>query len=163
MVVYAGQRIRAGDIPYTYWKQKTGVESVTSSAVLQNDDDLFVDLEVGTYRVQINLTAGGATAGDIRVAWTNTGTMSLVGRICHGPAASAADTDDTNARMTALAIGSNAIYGTGATSAGIYEDLTIEVTVAGRLQMQWAQGTSSGTATTLSGSSRMFVTKVEDI
>jgi hypothetical protein len=34
------------------------------------------------------------------------------------------------------------------------------VTVAGRLNMQFGQGTANATASTLSGASRMFVTQV---
>jgi hypothetical protein len=37
----------------------------------------------------------------------------------------------------------------------------IEVTVAGNLTMQWAQGTSNAAATTLSSSSRTIITLVE--
>lgn len=161
----AGDLVRAVDIPVTEYINKSGSESVTSSTVLQSDDHLTTSLAVGQWRIQTYLTATGAAAGDIRVAWTNTGTMSATGRACFGPGS--ANTDVTGAannahRDTANTLTANVIYGTdGSNSSAINEDLLIDVTVAGTLTLQWAQGTSSGTATTLSTSSRMYITPVE--
>lgn len=162
----AGDLVRAVDIPVTEYINKSGSESVTSSTVLQSDDHLTTSLAVGQWRIQIYLTAtGAASPGDIRVAWTNTGTMTAIARSCFGPGS--ANTDVTGAannahRDTAQTFTANVIYGTdGTNSSAIHEDLLIDVTVAGTITLQWAQGTSSGTATTLSTSSRMYITPVE--
>lgn len=163
----AGQIVKASDIPSVRYESKAAAESVTSSTTVQSDDDLSVSLAEGVWRVTAILTATGAAVGDLRVSWTNTGTMTAIGRACHGPGQATTDAagNANNAtRMVATALGNAMIYGTdGTSSSAIVEDLLIEVTAEGVLTMQWAQGTSSGTSTTLSTSSRMFVTPVTAI
>lgn len=159
----AGEFIDADDINkgFTYVIQKAASESVTSSTTLQDDDDLMATLPVGSYEVRVVLTATGGTAGDIKTSWTNTGTMTAV-RSCLGPNLSTSTTDDGGILCKAVTLGSVVSYGLTSGNHLILEQLYIEVTVEGTLQLQWAQNASSGTSTTLSGSSRMFITQVED-
>jgi hypothetical protein len=166
-VPLAGQVVKASDIPSIAWDNKAAAESVTNSTTLQNDDDFSIALPVGTWRITAILTVSGAAAGDVRVAWTNTGTMSAVGRSCIGPGQATTDAagNANNAtRMVATTLTAQMIYGTdGTSSSAIIEELVLEVTAEGVLTMQWAQGTSSGTSTTLSTSCRFFRTPLAAI
>jgi hypothetical protein len=158
----AGDLVRAVDIPTVTYINKSAAESVTSSTTLQNDDHLTETLPVGVWRVTAILTVGGATAGDVKTAWTNTGTMTAIARSGWGPAVSNAAGTDTTMHARASTLTASFVYGTEpGTSAAVLEELLLDVTVEGVLTLQWAQNTSSGTATTLSTSSRMFLTPVE--
>lgn len=165
----AGQVVKASDIPSITYDHKAAAESVTSSTTLQNDDDLSVTLPVGAWRVTAILTvsATSATNGDLRTAWTNTGTMSTIGRSCFGPGAATTDAagNANNAtRMVATTLTANMSYGIdGTSSSAIIEELLIEVTAEGVLTLQWAQQTSSATSTTLSTSCRIFLTPLTAI
>lgn len=163
-MVLAGEFVDENDINDRVMKyiSKAASETVTSSTALQNDDDLFATLTPGVWRIELRLTATGVSGGDLAVAWSNTGTMTAVGRTCHGPGETTADTDDGTAGMTGRALTSTVAYGITAVAAGVMEDLLIEVTATGVLQLRWAQATSNVTGTTLSASSRMFITKVEE-
>jgi hypothetical protein len=158
----AGDIIDVGDFIVPKFIHKAASESVTSSTTLQDDDDLTVDLPVGTWRVQVWLTATGATGGDIKVSWTNTGTMSVIGRSCLGPNLSTTSNLDGGILLSATTFGASVEYGLSSANHAINEDLLIDVSVAGSIQMRWAQVASSGTATTLSTSSRMYITQVEE-
>lgn len=157
----AGDLVRASDIPTVTYLSKSASESVTSSTTLQDDDHLFTTLAVGTYWVDLVLTATGG-AGDIKTAWTNTGTMSVIGRSVLGPTVSSADVSNGSMNSRGVTFTSNQSFATdGTNSSAIYERLLVDVTVEGTIQLQWAQATSSGTATQLSTSSRMLITPVE--
>jgi hypothetical protein len=161
-MVLAGKLARAADVNVPTYISKSGSESVTSSTTLQNDDHLTVTLPVGVWRITAILTVAGATAGDVKTAWTNTGTITAIGRSGWGPAASNAAGTDTTMHARASTLTASFVYGCEpGTSAAILEELLLDVTVEGVLTLQWAQNASSGTATTLSTSSRMFITKVE--
>jgi hypothetical protein len=158
----AGEIVDAADSIVGKFIRKQATESVTSSTTMQDDDDLLAELPVGIWRVQIWLTATGATGGDIKTTWTNTGTMSIIGRSCLGPNVSTTSNLDGGILLGGFAFTSTVNYGLSAANHAIYEDLLIEVSVAGEIQLQWAQVASSGTSTTLSTSSRMYITQVEE-
>lgn len=165
-MVLAGEKVRASDIRTVRVISKAGTESVTSSTTLQDDDDLVVALEAGkSYRVTLILTvsSGGAEAADIKVAWSFTGTATKAVRSLFGPETAMTDATATLMRWSATALTSSVTYGIDAGAAtAIVEDVVLEdLTVAGTLQLQWAQNSSSGTATTLSNSSRIIVEQVD--
>jgi hypothetical protein len=161
-MVLAGKLARAADVNVPSYISKSGSESVTSSTTLQDDDHFTVTLPVGTYWIELVLTATGAAAGDIKTAWTNTGTTTVIGRSVLGPTVGAADVSAASMNSRGVTFTSNQSFGTdGTNSSHIHEWLLIDVTVEGVLTLQWAQAASSGTATTLSTSSRMLITKVE--
>lgn len=158
----AGEIVDVSDIIVTKFIRKASTESVTSSTTMQDDDDLFVDLPVGLWRIELWLTATGATGGDIKTTWTTTGTMTAVGRSCLGPNISTTSNLDGGILLGGFALTSTVNYGLSAANHAIHEDLLIDVSVTGTLQLQWAQVASSGTSTTLSTSSRMFISQVEE-
>lgn len=142
---------------------KGTTESVTSSTTLQDDDELKLTLPVGTWLIRTELTVGGATAGDIKIAYSTTGTMTHLGvRNYYGAATSTSNTGDTTVRAN----GGNAIttgvpYGTdGSNRSAIRESFVLDVTVSGDLTVQWAQNSSSATATQVFAGSYMTATQV---
>lgn len=164
MTVLAGQRIRASDFLRRRYIRKGTTESVTSSTTVQDDDHLLVALPVGTWEVEAFLAPTGVTGGDCRVVWSNTGTMTFLGRFCRGPGAGATDILDGTFTGNTRAITSEIVYGTSSTSTqiAVYERILVEVTATGTLQLRWAQGTSSGTATVMNGSSQLIITPIDE-
>lgn len=141
---------------------KGSAESVTSSTTIQDDNDMQVTLGVGTYRVEAFISATGAAAGDLKLQWNFAGTASATYRSCVGPAVGSTDaTSSALFRSSSHTLANAVTYGTdGTNTTAISEDLLLVVTVGGLLKMQWAQNTSSATSTTLTVSTRMFVTRV---
>jgi hypothetical protein len=165
-MVLAGAKARASDIKPVNAKSKAATETVTASTTFQDDDDLFIELEAEkSYRVQLFLTvsSGGDEAADIKVTYTFDGTATKSSRTILGPALGATSAIDTTVRLSATGLTSSAAYGIDAGLAvAIIEDLLLEdLTVAGTLQMQWAQSTSNATGTTLSNTSRIYWQEVD--
>ena len=164
----AGEPVRASHITNATTRrvQKTAPETVTSSTTVQNDDHFVFALPVGLWRIELFLHVfGHATAGDIRTRWTNTGTMTARGRSVRGPASTITDVRDGNMNSSAPAtqFSDEVVCGCDATTRGVVtEDIEVEVTVAGTLTFQWAQGTSSTTGTTVDTDSRAYLTQLED-
>lgn len=164
----AGETILAEDIQIPGLIIKSAAESVTSSTTLQNDDDFNVDLAVGLWRIELMAFVSGlssTTLGGISSAWTNTGTMNNLGRACFGLGFGSSDMSTTaggnQIRSSAHSLATGVGYGgIGGSTMVVHEDLTLEVTVAGTLQWQWAQRVSSGTATNVNTGSKMYVTQV---
>jgi len=139
---------------------KTATETVTSSTTLQDDNHLDLALQPGTYRIRAVLRAAGASGGDVKIAWTFSGTLTRSNRTSSGPVLSTTTVADTTVRATTVALGTAVPYGTDGTNGSlIEEDLLLTVTVAGNLQLQWAQNASSGTATELTAECRMYAQK----
>ena len=148
----AGEFVDAADTNAlnTYYAIKAGDESVTSSVTFQNDDDLFADLSVGIWRVELDVGVTGATAGDVKTQWTTSGTITCLQRVVIGPSSGMTDANTGAAgRIQAgFGFGTQPAYGTdGSQQSYISERLIVDCDVVGRLQFQWAQNASSGTAT----------------
>lgn len=163
MTFSAGQKVTAALLNAIVTRQfiaKASAEAVTSSTVLQDDNDFQVTLDPGTYLVQAYIVASAAEAGDLKTAWTHSGTMTVI-RYCAGPAEASTDRQSTlmvhqaASETTAIPYG---IDGTGTTL--VRETLYVTCTATGTLKLQWAQNTSSATATTLTTSSTLFSEKV---
>lgn len=160
----AGQIVRASDIRTAQVKSKAAAESVTSSTTLQNDDDLSVPLEVGkSYSVWAFLAVSGATAGDVKTAWSISATVTKSSRSVLGPQTGTTDVTNTAMRAARHGVATAVPFGLdGSAEALIVEQLTIEdVTAAGVAQLQWAQNASSGTATTLNTTSRIVWEQID--
>lgn len=160
-----------GAVSGTLVKHKPSTESVTSSTTLQNDDDLFIDLTPGMWRIELFAHAACTVAADtvdILSAWSNTGTMTSWARSCMGPGPSSVNTYGDSAaagsgimHFNGHALGSSILYGiTDDGSSIIHEDLLLEVAAAGRLQWKWAQNASNATPVTVSAAGRIYVTRM---
>jgi len=172
MPVLAGDDVLASDIWRTRYVYKSASEAVTSSTVLQNDNELFIALPLGQFRVETFLSVTGqnsTTLGGISMAWTNTGTMTGLTRACMGPAFGAiaqttANLGADSSRWTTHGLTTPVAYGgLGTATAIVHEDLLVDVTIAGTLTLQWAQRASTGTATNVGVGSRLMVTQVEAV
>ena len=134
---------------------KQSDESVTSSITLQNDDELLVALDANTfYTFEALLGYTGAAAGDLKVAFTvPAGAAILVqGWGFDTPFAVTPVLTAANGSGTALNFGCNGT--TVPVSAKIQGAITTAAT-AGNLQLQFAQVSSNGTATTMKAGSRL--------
>lgn len=164
-MVLAGNKVRASDIVTPKVRSKSATESIVNNTI-QDDNDLFVDLEVGkSYTVQLILTvsSGGNESADLAVTWTFAGTASKSGRNYMGMPLAEGDSASTNVKLSATSLTSTVTYGIDSAGAStVVEWLLLEdVTVAGTLQMRWAQNATNATGTVLSTSSRILVQEVE--
>lgn len=143
---------------------KTATESVTSSVALQNDDQLFFAVAGNSrYTMEGFIIYDGATAGDLKVAFTYPAgaTFEWSNRGNTGPAAGTSLTDFNTVIQTNDARSINATptpSPPGLHFAPI--GYLITSSTAGNLQMQWAQDTSSATATRVRSGSWLRLMKV---
>lgn len=139
------------------FKRKNGDESVVSSTVLQNDDDLLFTVNVNElWVVRIVLYVDAVTAGDIKVGLTvPAGTTYRFGVTGLDVAAAAAA---GNVYTVAITAASSILGGAGAgTITTIVCSALIRIGgTAGTVQLQWAQGTSSVTATIVKADSHLL-------
>lgn len=149
----------------TLYAIKGSNESLASNTTLQDDDELFLTLPVGIWHVEVIIGYTGSTAGDIKVAWTWSGTnVATAARVSIGPAVLTADVADTNVKVSGFyGIATAGAFGAdpGGAANFIREDMVFNVTGSGVLQLQWAQNSSSVTNTTVQAGSRIFATRVD--
>ena len=144
--------------------RKGSDESVTSSTAFQNDDALILPLVAGrSYRIELNLAETANTAGDIKLDWTTSGTITLLGqRFCQGPAIGITSPTDTTMRSSrATALNTSVTYGGAATASYIRETFEVSCTVSGNLTLRWAQDTSNAGATTVIAGSWVTATPID--
>lgn len=154
---YAGQVIRASDTE-VLWALKASDESVTSSATLQNDDSLLLSVEANaTYELAAHIAYVGNTTGDIKFAftWPSGSTLYWSGK---GGVESDAGYGASGSTRQSVSFGDasgTAVAYTGSTTVLSVHIMGCLVTssIAGTLQLQWAQNTSNGTATTVKAGS----------
>lgn len=141
---------------------KTSTEAVTSSTTLQNDDNLVCAVVAsGVYVVNWALRMDGATAGDFKYAFTGPASATMTWE-SRGLAAA----DASNVAMITTdvaAIGTTVTHGclgAGTTTRVHGSGLLVVSSTAGNLQLQWAQGTSSVTATNVFAGSWLKLERV---
>lgn len=156
-VFKAGQRLKASqlrDMQSTY-VIKAANESVASSTVLQDDDELKIALAASAQyhvRLKVMFDTNASATPDIKTDWTiPTGATLTSLKWVLGPAAASATRDDTNVRQGAHGHSTVVAYGSGETTADLWinieEEFIIDTVGAGTLQFRWAQQTSNATAT----------------
>jgi hypothetical protein len=133
---------------YIVGAYKTGDESVTSSTVLQNDDHLVLAVAAScVYVIQWGLRIDGAAAGDFKYSFTGPSGATMT---WESQSLATGDTTNVATAITdASTIGTVVSHGTiasGTTSRVRGSGLLVVSLTAGSLQLQWAQATSSGTA-----------------
>lgn len=166
--VTAGQRLRPalvmGGLPTLVLK--TAAESVTSSTVLQDDNELTYALEAdATYIVDAYLiahqTVDAATAIDINTEWSvPSGTSG--GKWCFGPETGMTSREDTSMVSSFHLHATDRRYGLDASgdTVAIHEHLIVVTTTAGDLTFRWAQDSSNANATVVTDNSHMIVQRV---
>lgn len=146
---------------------KVTTESVTSSTVLQNDDELFWTIgAAGTYIVELDLfvlCASGQT-GDIKFGFTfPAGNLSFhgIGADVSLAAGTTVSTGNWQGTRTAVSGTTALSYGTTSTSTTVVTIRGLFVaTAAGTLQLQWAQDVSNANAAQVLSGSYMHVRQV---
>lgn len=144
---------------------KTATESVTSSTVLQDDDQLTVSvLASSTYEVFCQVFYDGNPAGDIKYDFVGPAGATFVAS-CHRLTTGATALSDATAPMSVdqytmgTPIGVGAVT-TGNTATTTFRGLLVVSSTAGTFKLQWAQNTSSGTATRVFANSYMVLRRV---
>ena len=159
--ILAGARILAADVqavaPLAIIKGAD--QSVTSSVAMQNDDALLVNVEANaSYLLLCYLDYEGGTRGasDLKWQWAVPSGASLrYQRLCVDPS--------SNPQFTTM---STATVGTaGSNGAGVLQGVTMNGTLTtsatpGTLQLQWAQNTSSATATIVHAQSSLALWRI---
>lgn len=142
------------------WVTKTVDESVSSSITVQDDNELRVTLPPnGRWRVDLDARVSGATAGDLRSAWTDPADLTLLTRFVWGLGSNETAADDQVVRFQTPTFITSQV-GTGTTAGSPYRE-TLFVTTgasAADLRFQWAQVTSNATATNVLAGSSIVVT-----
>lgn len=143
---------------------KLATESVTSSIVLQDDDELFLPLPITSrWAFEAGILYDGATAGDILCQFTGPagalGWYEGIGLDDGGAAAT-----DLKMQVASVLDGSTSMS-FGALGAGVNAALSMKgfITVAGtagNLRFRWAQRASSATATRVLLRSFLTATRV---
>ena len=169
---YVVGKIKASDLnadfayAATFGAYKTGDESVTSSAVLQDDNHLAVAVvATGIYVVELvgYCQSAANAAGDIAFGFGfPSGAMDLGGLGPHNSLASGSQSDvESFARLAQASVTATLPYGcsTSVTTAFIRALLAVGVT-GGTLQLKWAQQASNASATTLKAGSHLVIHRI---
>jgi hypothetical protein len=163
----AGDILTASDINahpvQQTWVVKSADESVTSTTTVQNDDHLVLPVLASTrYWLEAFLIYDGAVGGDIKLGWSfpSGATMRWYGG---GMADSATVDNNAATNQFCSAINQTMPFGCFATAnpdaVHIRGNLLVAST-AGNMQLQWAQLTSSGTATKIYAESLLRLTRL---
>lgn len=144
---------------------KTSPTAHTSDAVLSDDPELSnIALSPGTYEIDLVYYCNGS-AGNVQSAWAFTGTLNgTPRRMVKGPGSSNTGTASniTHQYRSVVNYNTAVTYELSTGEYGIEESCTsFEVTVAGNLSIQFAQGSSNASATNITAGSRVKLRQIE--
>lgn len=140
--------------------RKTSAESVTSSTTFQDDDELFYTIDDSSARYEVNaylfVSSAANAAGDIKFQWSMPGgsnvAMGGIG-LDIGLASGAVGT-------LSMQAGSPLSFGCSTTQSMIVLHAIFTPGATGTLTLQWAQNSSSGSATTVQAGSHLVIKQV---
>lgn len=146
---------------------KSTATSRASTITPTDDPDLVtpVLLANGTYLVEFSIRFACLSTIGIRTAWNNPAGVLSANKEVVGPGSTATDTnaDNISGRFGVHGYTTNMFYGgrnVNTNQSRIYESSTIIMGgTAGAIALQWAQVTSSATATIVSAGSYVRVTR----
>lgn len=128
---------------------KASTESVTSSTTFQNDDELLLSVEANaTYAVELFLVHSSATAGDIKIQFTGPSGATFTWGAHGAEVGTTSSGAVTEVVMSSRTISEVVQLGGGASTGTIafVRGTLITSATAGTLTLQWAQVTSSASA-----------------
>jgi len=129
---------------------KTADQSVTSSTTLVNVTDLLVTGVAGEkFLIEWHLFVDSAAAPDLKLQCT-VGSGTLVG----------GSSSVSNGVVTSVAFGTSAAMASANWPMHVVYKTALSITVAGTLNLQFAQNTSNGTPTTILAGSYMKVLQI---
>jgi len=130
------------------WARKTVSEDVTSSAVLQDDDQLVVPVTSGAvYRFEAHLNYDAPTAAGITIGWTVPAGAVLQYSAMGPSTTAAAYTDDQTAEFDNSISVSFGAHGVGTRSGILLVGALITSATPGNVQLRWCQRVSNATRT----------------
>lgn len=156
-----------GDVLDVIFARKTSDESVTSSDVLQNDDELLWAMGANeTWEFEIvQFVSSGSNTPDYK----NSLNVPASAAVYAGTAALLSNATTTSGSFLAgagLAFASDAVAFTGQAAVNgftimhVFKGLVLNGANAGNATLSWAQNTSNGTATTLKAGSYLIARRV---
>lgn len=122
--------------------RKASDETLSNSATLQNDDELFLSVGVQLYEFEAAVIYGAGTTADFKIAWTfPSATFDYIVTCLDNSASPVAG----QVLSLAEASGSSKTYGGVGVSAFRYAWFRgrLNVATAGTLRCQWAQNTAT--------------------
>ena len=156
--ILAGASFTAGlldeMLPYYAWK--TANESVTSSATLQNDNDLYLTVAANAYYdFACMLAYSGGTIGssDLKWAWSVPSGTTMAYAI--DGVQTSGTSNGTPGFLRGVSGGSAGTNGSGNALSLNMEGTLYTGSASGSVQLEWAQNTSNGTATIVQSGSRL--------
>ncbi|WP_068925048.1 hypothetical protein [Planobispora rosea] len=162
----AGQTPNAADLNRYLMQQahviKPGIESVTSSTTLQNDDHLFLNVSANTdYWVQAFIIYNGATGGDLQIGWSAP-TGSTFDWVSDGLSTAATTSTDEVSRTAQGVTNAPSVgaVGSGNNCTVSPKGLLRVGANSGTLRLRWAQSVSSGTATQVTTNSFLMARRL---
>jgi hypothetical protein len=148
---------------YDVFKRSAADESVVSSTVLQNDDDLVVSVVASaTYLVQWHLRTDGATgAADLKYAFTGPAGATMVWSSLGLDVGAATNVAPISQDVLTLTTTINhGTIGVGTVAHVRGSGILVVSTTAGSLQTQWAQATANATATRVLANSWLWARRM---
>lgn len=142
----------------TVFIAKTADEVVAGSSTLQDDNELYTYVGVGTYLVECELRYVSDSTRGVKATLTGVTASTIEGSFSWG--------DETGAyTSSAISPGAFATADTGpvgdvATSSFVAARYVVTVTAGGTLKVQWAQSSAAGNTTVRKGS-WLRVTRVQ--
>ncbi len=144
----------------TRFARKPGIETVSSSATLQNDDDLFLSVDAGAmYLVNCVLFIASQTNADFQLDFTAPSGATFAWT---ATAINQAGTQITDLYQGAYGIGSAPPSGGlgGVTAVTRIEGLYVGGANAGTLRLRWAQNTLQASGTSVLTNSWIYARQV---
>ncbi|GIH07504.1 hypothetical protein Rhe02_55710 [Rhizocola hellebori] len=140
------------------WKRKTSIETVNNSAVLQNDDVLFLPVLANTvYHMEMRVIQNSGTTPDFKAGWTYpSGLTMLYNRLGVGLAGGGNVHLLFNSDQTTSILDD----GFAADRSFMMWGYVAVSTTPGTLQFQWAQNTANASNTSVLPGSYLKLTKV---
>ncbi len=130
---------------------KSADETVTSSAVLQNDDHLFVSVASSTtYLLELVFMFNANASGDLKTTFT----------VPAGTTGSLAATTDAGSSAGISPTATAVWDGTGSDEQARLWGRIVTAGTSGTVRLQWAQNASFGTGTILRAASFLRITRI---
>lgn len=130
--------------------RKSGNTARNTTTTLSNDPHLSVAVAANAvYQVICNLKYDGATTGDLKIGWSVPSSASFDWTVVGAGTAAAAYTDDQTGGFQTLSTPTFGALGVGTFAGVLVVGLLVVSVTSGNMILQWAQGTSSGTDTTV--------------
>lgn len=165
MAIRAGHKVTVADFDALgLFAVKTADEGVTSSTTLQNDDELVIAVSASAKYIMdgyLLYTGAADPAGGLKMGWTGPSGAAMSWTNFGVNQNGSPSLVNYNVVAESLAGGRGVATNTTSTTMSCRPTgiLTVGVT-AGNLQLQWAQGTSNATATTVKTGSWLRLVRV---